>query len=165
MNSLRDRDFARINRRLDMMLARGVLRGVDDGGVIQQMQVGLLQDETLDGIERFQTYGLSAVPPAGSEVLAAFIGGNRDQGVVIAVNDRGSRPRGGASGEVVLFNDRQCEIRLTPDGDVIVKGARNVRIETAELVTVSSGERVIIEAVLQIELNAPLVTVNGTPIP
>src|ERR1700739_272294 len=97
-----DRILAPLLRRLDMMISRGVLRATSDGEGVQTMQVGLLEDEVADSVERFQTYGLSSVPPNGGDALVCFVQGNRDHGVVLSVNDRGSRPRGLNAGEVIL---------------------------------------------------------------
>jgi phage baseplate assembly protein V len=181
MSAGEDRRLAQLIRRLDMMLVRGELLGTSDTGGIQTMQVGLLEGEVTDGVERFQTYGISAVPPPGGDVLVGCVQGNRDQPMVIAVNDRGSRPRGLSSGEVCLYNDQDCYVRLTREGDVIITGARHVLIEGAEdvaitagenltisagqSITIGAGQSITIGAGQSIALNAPQVTVNGVPIP
>ena len=101
-------DVAPILRRLDMMVARGYLIAVDDADGMQTMQVGVLDGEVLDQVERFQTYGISAVPPPGDNtaVLIVDVQGNRDQPVAVALNDSGSRPKGVGPGEVVIYNDQ-----------------------------------------------------------
>jgi phage baseplate assembly protein V len=157
-----NRDLAQINHRLGMMLARGVLLATTDGDGIQTMQMALLDGELADDVERFQSYGVSAVPPPGGDALVAFIAGNRDHGVCVAVNDRASRPKGLQPGEVVLYNDKDCFVSLSTDGDVIVRGARNLSVEGVENVAIKAGDDVVIEATNvrieaggRIDLNAP----------
>ena len=157
-----DRRAAQLIRRLDMMLARGVLRATVDSGGIQTMQVGLLAGEVADRVERFQSYGLSSVPPAGGDVLVAFVQGNRDHGVVLAVNDRGSRPRGRSLGETELYNDQNVSILLDREGDLRIR-ARRIIIEADETIEVTAGERIVLNAGQQIDFNAPSgVYANGT---
>jgi phage baseplate assembly protein V len=148
-----NRELAAIMNRLNMMLARGVLVATTDTEGIQTMQMALLEGELADDVERFQSYGISAVPPAGGDALIAFIAGNRDHAVCLAVNDRTSRPKGQKDGEVMLYNDKECFVSLTTEGDVVVKGARNLTIEGVETVEIKAGQR--------ITLTAPAVEINS----
>jgi phage baseplate assembly protein V len=143
MQSGAERILAPILRRLDMMLARGVLRGTSDENGIQTMQMGLLEDETADQVERFQTYGLSAVPPNGGDALVAFLQGNRDHGVVLAVNDRGSRPKGLKGGEVCLYNNAGVTALLNADGDLVIRTRRHVIIEAEDEITIKAQKLTI----------------------
>jgi phage baseplate assembly protein V len=152
-----DRQLAPLVRRLNMMLARGVLRAVADAGGIQVMQVGLLAGEVADGVERFQSYGMSSVPPAGGDTLVAFLGGNRDHGVVVAVNDRGSRPTGLNSGEVILYNDQNASVLLTNEGDLVIK-ARRVIIEAEETIEATATTDATITAAGAVNLRGGEVT-------
>jgi phage baseplate assembly protein V len=152
-----DRQLAPIIRRINMALARGELLAVADGGGVQTMQVGLLHGETADGVERFQSYGVSSVPPAGGDALVAFLGGNRDHGVVVAVNDRGSRPTGLASGEVVLYNDQNVSLRLTAEGDLVIR-ARRVIIEAEESIEATAGTDATVTATGAVNLRGARVT-------
>lgn len=52
--------------RVANMVSRAVVRRADDAGKLQTLQVDALADETR-GVERFQNYGLTSVPPSGSE--------------------------------------------------------------------------------------------------
>lgn len=133
-----DRRLAPFIRRINMMISRGALEGTADDSDIQTMQVALLADETADDVERIQTYGLSTNPPNGGDALVAFVGGNRDHGVVLAVNDRGSRPKGLKSGEVVLYNDQSVKLSLTADGDLAIETKRHVEIEATEDITIKA---------------------------
>ena len=130
-----DQRLAPVWRRLNMMFARGTLNSVTDTGGIQTMQVGLLADETADAVERLQTYGLSSVPPAGSEVVVAFLGGYREHPHVVAVNDRGPRPKGLRGGETCLYNDQDVTVLLTADGDLAVDARRDITVKSERDIT------------------------------
>lgn len=97
-NPIRD-----LSSRVMMMFARGVLRGVTDSTGRQQLQVELLKDELRDGLEHMQNYGFTS-HPTGGDVAVAFIGGNREQGIVLAVDDRRYRITLKA-GEVAIYDD------------------------------------------------------------
>ena len=95
-----------LQRSVRLMITRGVLALVDDTTKTQEMQLNLLQGEVLSGLERFQQYGFTSVPFAGAEAIAAFIAGNRTQGVVLVVGDKRYRITGLQGGEVALHDDQ-----------------------------------------------------------
>lgn len=108
MNSLRD-----LGSRVMMMFARGVLRAVDDSGGRQQLQVELLHGELRDNVEHMQNYGFTS-HPLGGDVAAAFVCGNREQGIVLVVDDRRYRFQL-APGEVAIYDDLGNRIELLRD--------------------------------------------------
>lgn len=99
--------------RVMMMVARGVLRGVSDRSGRQQLQVELLKDELRDGVERMQNYGMTS-HPLGGDVAVVFLGGNREKGIVLAVDDRRYR-LSLEPGEVALYDDLGNRIELLRD--------------------------------------------------
>lgn len=104
-NPIRD-----IGNRVMMMFGRGVLRGVDDSNGRQQLQVELLKNELRDGVEHMQNYGFTS-HPTGGDVAVAFIGGNREQGIVLVVDDRRYRiPL--QAGEVAIYDDQGNKVEL-----------------------------------------------------
>lgn len=125
-----------LTRRLRLLVARGVLHRVDDDAQVQAVQVGLLPDEVRDGVERVQDYGFTSVPLAGMEPLAVFVGGDRSNGVVIAVADRQYRLKGLRGGEVALYDDRGQVVHLTREG---------IRVESPFNVTVKAGQTLRLE--------------------
>lgn len=108
-NPLRD-----IGSRVMMMFARGVLRGVNDSNGRQQLQVELLKGELRDGVERMQNYGFTSHPHGGGDVAAACVGGNREQCIVLVVDDRryrlNLRP-----GEAAMYDDLGNKVELLRD--------------------------------------------------
>lgn len=95
----------RLGRMIHGLAARCVLRLAVDGAKMQTAQVGLLADETADGVERFQNYGMTSVPLPGAEGVCLFLGGDRGHGVIIAMDDRRYRLAGLQGGEVALYTD------------------------------------------------------------
>jgi phage baseplate assembly protein V len=108
VNPLRD-----LTSRVMMMFGRGVLRGVNDANGRQQLQVELLKGELRDGVEHMQNYGFTS-HPTGGDVAAASIGGNREQIIVLVVDDRRYRiPL--QAGEVAMYDDQGNKIELLRD--------------------------------------------------
>lgn len=117
-------------RRIAMLVARATLAAVNDGLKLQGLQLRLMADEVKDGVERFQNYGFTAHPHAGAEALVLFLGGNRDHGVAVAVDDRRYRLAGLQPGEVAVYSDEDQE-----EGGhrILFKRGRIIEIRCAEL--------------------------------
>lgn len=113
-----ERIIAHLQRRVMLMVGRGIVNLVDDSGKVQGMQVGLLSNEVRDQIENVQQFGFSSVPPKGSEAVAVFHGGTRDHGIIVATGHRDSRPRGLKEGEAILYNSLGDSIKMRLDGVV-----------------------------------------------
>ncbi|MGP1305240.1 phage baseplate assembly protein V [Serratia sp. CY30114] len=111
-----------INRRLRLMVDRAVVRIVTDSLGRQNLQVQSLADETNDNVERFQNYGLTTVPPVGSEAIVIAVGGRRSGLVAIAVEDKKSRPKGLDPGDVCVYHSEGHTITLKKDGVIEVRG-------------------------------------------
>lgn len=107
-NPIRD-----LSNRVMMMFSRGVVRGVTDSNGRQQLQVELLKDELRDDIEHMQNYGFTS-HATGGDVAVAFIGGNREQGIVLAVDDRRYRISL-KPGEVAMYDDLGNKVELLRD--------------------------------------------------
>ncbi|MHA6180441.1 phage baseplate assembly protein V [Pseudomonas mohnii] len=107
-NPIRD-----LGNRVMMMFGRGVLRSVNDSNGRQQLQVELLKGELRDGVEHMQNYGFTS-HPKGGDVAVAFIGGNREQGIVLVVDDRRYRISL-EPGEVAIYDDQGNKIELLRD--------------------------------------------------
>lgn len=120
-----------LGSRVIMMVSRGVLRGVNDTTARQQLQVELLKGELRDGVERMQSYGLTS-HPLGGDVVAVFLGGNREKGIVLAVDDRRYR-LSLKPGEVALYDDLGNKIELLRDM-VKVTAVAKLQVEAPEAV-------------------------------
>lgn len=125
-----------LKQRMMNFLSRGVVRDTDDSKGIQRIKSSLMADEVQDNMERFQNYGFTSCPLDGAESLAIFHSGNRDHGIIIAIDDRRFRIKGMEKGEVALYTD---------EGDFIqFKRGRKIEVETKNL-TVNAADEVNIE--------------------
>ena len=97
------------------MVARGVVSLVNDGLKLQGVQLAILDGEIREA-ERFQQYGFTSVPLPGAEAVVVFVGGRRDHGLVVAVDDRRYRKKGLLPGEVALYNQGGLSIVLRTTG-------------------------------------------------
>ena len=92
-------------RRLLLMVGRAVVLLINDKPKLQELQLGALASETLDGVERFQEYGFTSHPHKDAEAILLALGGMRSHSVVIAVDDRRYRLTELERGEVALYTD------------------------------------------------------------
>lgn len=122
--------------RAALMIGRCILRAIGDNKPVQLVQAQLLAEEVHDDVERIQEYGFTSVPKPGAEGVVVFVGGNRDHGLVIAVEDRRFRLKGLASGEVAIYDDQGQKVHLTRTGIVIDGAGKDVTIQNAPVVHV-----------------------------
>jgi len=130
---------APLARRVNLMVSRGVLALVNDAAKMQGVQVKLLSGEVRD-MERVQNYGFTSHPHAGAEVAVVFVGGNRDHGLVLAVDDRRYRVKGLQGGEVGIYDDLGHRITLTRTGIVIDGATHPLNIVNCPQVIVTDGD-------------------------
>jgi len=125
-----------IKTRVMMLVARGVVEKSDDSTDIQSMKATFLAGETRDKMERFQNFGFSSSPPANSECVAVFPGGNRDHALIVAVDHRASRVKGLAPGESVMHNQAGQKMHMKANGD-LEGSVKKFKMEndTGELIT------------------------------
>lgn len=140
-----NRFIAPLKRRVLMMIARGVIENIDDSKELQHCQMALLQGEIRNDLERFQQYGFTSRPHPGAEGIAIFLGGNRDHGIIINVEDRQYRLKNLAAGEVAIHTD---------EGDFIkFKRGNEIEINT---------DKLTVNATSEIEFNTDQITINAT---
>lgn len=119
-----------MRQKVRLMVGRAILAAVSDGGAIQTAQAKCLADEIHDDVERVQEYGFTSVPLAGAEAVLVFPGGNRDHGLIIAVDDRRYRLKALANGEVALYDDLGQYVHLKRDG-IKAYSPQNIYLKTA----------------------------------
>jgi phage baseplate assembly protein V len=105
-----------IKRKVMLVIGRCILTAINNGEKTQKLQVKAMEGETITDIERYQEYGLESYPLTDKECLLVSINGNRDQGVIIKVHDRENRPTDLASGDVVLYDHRGSQVRISVTG-------------------------------------------------
>ena len=134
------RTLNQIGRRMRLLIDRAVVRMVTDSLGRQNLQIQSLADATNDDVERFQQYGLTTVPPEGSEAIILAVGGRRESLVAIAVEDKRCRPKGLASGDVCLYHqDGQSMIILKKDGVINIRG-KTVNYTADEIFEINTAQ-------------------------
>ncbi len=119
--------------RVEMMLAKAIVKAVIDTDEIQLVKLSVLAGETQDGIERLQNYGFSSVPPTGSEAFVVYLNGNRDHGVVIVCDNGEFRPVGLKDGEAVAYTKHGQTYLLDENGDHVFEGGTDYVAAFTEL--------------------------------
>lgn len=123
-----DKWLAPLKRRVRLMVARGVVKWVDDAAGLQRVQLALLAGELVDGAEHVQHYGLTSRPFADATAAVVFVGGSRSYPLVIAVDDRRYRLKPLAEGEVALYTDEGDKIHLKRNGNIEVTASTKFKV-------------------------------------
>ncbi|WP_265436098.1 phage baseplate assembly protein V [Aeromonas media] len=141
MVTLRDvqKLIAPLWRRVRLIADRAIVTAVTDSFNRQGLQLKVLADEAADDVERFQNYGRTSVPPAGSEAIVLGIGGARAGLVAIAVEDKSVRPKDLEAGDNCLYHLEGHRIILRKDG-LLELEAKTVIINASEKLTMISPD-------------------------
>lgn len=164
--------LAPLQRRVTNMVARGVVSLINDGTGRQTVQVTVLGESLADDAEHFQPYGFSSVPPAGSDAVVLFVGGNREHPLVLAAEKRTDRPTGAEAGEVMLYHPNGQRTRFLNNGDVEVMAAPGGKVFIndgsggQELATLKDVQNVRVDLDLHEHMYIPYPGgVAGAPVP
>lgn len=130
MISTLEKLLAPLRTRVANMVSRAVVRLIDDSTKMQLLQLELLPGEVREGVERVQNYGFTSVPLDGAEAAVVFVGGKRDHGLVVAVDDRRYRLTGLQGGEVAMYSDQGDQITIKRNGNIEIKGASKVVVNS-----------------------------------
>lgn len=169
--------IAPLKRRVMQSISRAVINTINDAGGIQKLQVALLADETHSNVDRIQQYGFTSSPLPGAEGVFVAVGGSREHGVIIALDDRRYRLKNLAPGEVALYTDEGDKIHFKRGGLIEVTASSKVQVNAPE-VEINAADTAIVntaEATVnattkalvtspQIELVAPTGIVATTPL-
>lgn len=134
-------DFSGLYRQIKMMLGIGKVTGMTDTGPAQTLQYRNAM-EVLTAA-RMAEFGFSSGPPIGSDVLVAFLGGDRSSPVVIATNSKAYRHNGLNAGETVIYDQWGQFIKLTEKGITVEANGQPVTVSRATVVTITGTEEVI----------------------
>lgn len=111
-----------------------------DSGVVQEIQYQTPLE--VASAPRLSDFGFSSGLPAGSDVVIAFLGGDRSSPVVIASNHQSYRHTGLKPGETVVYNQQGMNIHLTEAGIFIDAKGKDVEINNARNITATATEQV-----------------------
>lgn len=104
-----------IKSRIRLMISRAVISACKDGKV----DIGLLAGESREDVDFLQQYGFSSRPVGKVSGVALFIGGSRDNGVVVASRgDDSDMSVDLEEGEVAVHSPFGSKIILKKDGSI-----------------------------------------------
>lgn len=105
-----------------LMVGRVVADLVNDATGIQTVQCSVLAGEIRE-LERMQDYGFTSVPFSQSaEGVAVFVGGNREHGIIVKLDDRTFRKKGLTPGQVSVYDASLSYLLLKNDTKVDLQG-------------------------------------------
>jgi len=128
-------------RRAMMMLGIGRVSLTNDDGGIQTVQYQTPLEVRGD-TPRLMEFGFSSVLPADSDVLVAYLSGDRSNAVVIASGHKGSRKTGLNTGETILYNLWGMHFKLTETGIEVDASGQPVTVINATKVTIVASEEI-----------------------
>jgi phage baseplate assembly protein V len=146
-----------ILNRLANLISRVVLSRVDDSKKMQAVQLTALGGETRENVERVQNYGFTSVPQPGAEGVAVFVGGYRDHGLVVAMDDRRYRLTGLQAGEVAIYTDQGDKVVIERGGTIRVTASTKV-VVAAPLVELAGSTHSVAKGE---DLNTAISTLAG----
>lgn len=123
-----------LGTKLRLLVSRALVRLVDDGRQMQELQLELLDEEARGKAERFQQYGFTSVPLPGAEAIAVAVGGARSHMVVLSVDDRRHRPRDMEEGETQIYTHEGDYVRLKKGRIIEVKAGTRLRVDAPEAI-------------------------------
>lgn len=141
MQNFFSRAVAPLKRKVLLMVGRAIITAVDDSKNIQELQISILADEVQEGVQHFQNYGFRSNPPKQTEAILLSIGGNRDNPVIIASENRNAKSvlPDLAEGESVWYHHLE-EVYLQWKGKNLEGKADKIKIENEnnEIISVLS---------------------------
>jgi phage baseplate assembly protein V len=123
--------FRHIANRIASMLGVGRITAMNDSGTTQSVQYQTPLE--VASAHRLAEFGFSSGLPAGTDVVLAFLGGDRSSPVVIATNHQGFRHADLQPGETVVYNQWGLNIQLTEDGISIDAKGQDVTVNNAKI--------------------------------
>lgn len=143
----------RVYRRVLMTVGRARVTTVDDTGPAQKLQAKLNQLELPSDILRLAEFGFASNPPAGSDIVVLFLGGNRTDAIGVATSHQTLRMKNLAPGESAQYSEIGQYVYLSAAGIVVEAKGLPVTVNDATTVTINASGDVI--------MNTPLLKVSG----
>lgn len=141
---MNDGMLRQLGRRVAMMIGLGKITGYGDAGGIQKLQYQT-QMEVRGETPRMAEFGFSSGLPVGTDVVLAYLGGDRSSAVIVASNNQQYRQSGLKSGETLIYNQWGVFVKLTENGIEIEAKGKPVTVTNATTVTVTATEKIRLE--------------------
>ncbi|MEL5664778.1 phage baseplate assembly protein [Serratia ureilytica] len=141
---MNDGMLRQLGRRVAMMIGLGKITGYGDAGGIQKLQYQTPLEVRGD-TPRMAEFGFSSGLPVGTDVVLAYLGGDRSSAVIVASNNQQYRQSGLKSGETLIYNQWGIFVKLTENGIEIEAKGKPVTVTNATTVTVTATEKIRLE--------------------
>lgn len=126
--------------KIRMIVSRTIVSLIDDSKNMQLVQLNLMKDEIKDKVERVQNYGFTSHPKPNAQGVVLFVAGNRDQGLVIAVDDSRYRIKNLPEGGVAVYDHDGNFVKLTEDAGIEINAQnKKVVVHAAEDIELGSN--------------------------
>jgi phage baseplate assembly protein V len=124
------RFVAPLKRRVFNLIIRAIIDSVEDTTKMQIARITLGKGEIIEGIEHPQPYGFTARAKKGAEAVVLFPGGNRNQGILIMVEDSRYRLIGLPDGGVAMYDFAGNYIKMTENAgiEIATKTGKDISI-------------------------------------
>lgn len=132
--------FRHFTARIASLLGIGRVTAMNDSGGTQSVQYQTPLE--VASAHRLAEFGFSSGLPVGSDVVLAFLGGDRSNPIVIATNHQGYRYADLLPGETVVYNQWGLNIHLTENGVFVDAKGKNVEVNNATTVTINASESI-----------------------
>lgn len=141
---MNDGMLRKLGRRVAMMIGLGKITGYGDAGGIQKLQYQTPLEVRGD-TPRMAEFGFSSGLPVGTDVVLAYLGGDRSSAVIVASNNQQYRQSGLKSGETLIYNQWGMFVKLTENGIEVEAKGKPVTVANATTVTVTATEKIRLE--------------------
>ena len=91
-------------RRVSLLVSRCSLNLINDSTQTQTAQAEFFHEEVHDDTEVWQQFGFTSVPPKGSEGIALFLNGERQNPFIIRTEHKESRIKNLEEGESAIYS-------------------------------------------------------------
>lgn len=133
-----NQSLKQVASRIAGMLGIGRITSMKDDGEVQKVQYQTPLE--VASAPRMTDFGFSSGLPIGTDVVLAFLGGDRSSPVVIASNHQAYRRTGLKPGESLLYNQWGLEIHMTEDGIFVDAKGQDVEINNARKAVIHASE-------------------------
>lgn len=135
--------WRRTARRVLNVMLPGRVKTVNDAGPVQTVQIdhgpqgadGSLSVH--DAMPRLAEFGFTSNPPADTDAVVVFVGGDRSNGVIVATGHKATRLGNLSGGDVAVYDARGAYVWFTPSGLVVDAAGGDLTVRNAGNVSFS----------------------------
>lgn len=128
-----------LRRRIATMIGHCILHAVNANAGTQTVQVSILAEELMDGVEHKEPYGFTSNPLSGAEGVLFNVAGQRGAAVAINLGNREFRLKGLKSGEVALYTDEKDSF-IFKRGNIVELTTKHYVVNAEKDVTITTKD-------------------------